>query len=98
MQTPLELVENKIRQHVFAKRIRLTEVFEDFDKLRSGLITATQFRRCAGSALDNGTLKRLSETEYKIVIDHYSNKDTKGVNWHAFVDNIDKGDFFIKTI
>jgi len=33
-----ELVEDKIRQQVFEKRIRIKESFVDYDRLRKGIV------------------------------------------------------------
>ena len=38
-----ELVEDRIRLAALAKRIRTTEFFKDFDKLRTGFITSECF-------------------------------------------------------
>jgi hypothetical protein len=37
-------IENKIRSHVFAMRVRLSDVFSDFDRLRSKHVTASYSR------------------------------------------------------
>lgn len=42
----LKEVEDKIRKAVNARNVRLTEYFKDFDRLRTGFITKTQFDRC----------------------------------------------------
>ncbi|KAJ3210533.1 hypothetical protein HDU82_007937 [Entophlyctis luteolus] len=87
----VESVENKIRAHVFAKRIRLVDLFADFDKLRSGYISAAQFRRCLGGAMERGV--PLTEHEYKMIIDFYkgNTKDTADrIKWVTFTDSIDK--------
>ncbi|XP_073251609.1 uncharacterized protein [Porites lutea] len=42
----LKEVEDKIRKAVHARNVRLTEYFKDFDRLRTGFITKTQFDRC----------------------------------------------------
>lgn len=44
--TSLKDIEDKIRQVVNARKVRLTEYFKDFDRLRTGFITKSQFDRC----------------------------------------------------
>ncbi|KAJ3281298.1 hypothetical protein HDU76_008958, partial [Blyttiomyces sp. JEL0837] len=87
----LESVENKIQANIFAKRIRLNELFADFDRLRTGFVTRAQFRRCVGAAMDKGVVP-LSEGEYQILMDHYKGKGhwAERIKWVSFVDNIDK--------
>ncbi|KAI9346901.1 hypothetical protein BDR26DRAFT_916308 [Obelidium mucronatum] len=90
----VETVENKIRAHIFAKRIRLVDLFADFDKLRSGYITTSQFRRCLGGAMERGVVSApLTDLEYTILMDHYKGQGVDGggrIKWVAFVDSIDK--------
>jgi Ca2+-binding EF-hand superfamily protein len=89
----VELVENKIRAHIFAKRIRLNDLFADFDRLKTGYVTSSQFRRCVGAAMDRGVVSSLAEAEYQAIMEHYQGKNEYAgrVNWSAFVDSIDKG-------
>jgi Ca2+-binding EF-hand superfamily protein len=86
--------ESKFRAHVTAMRIRLVDLFADFDKLRSGYITAAQFRRCIGAAYDKGVVKSLSTEERETIVQHYLVKQ-KGmskwngmVQWRGFVDSV----------
>lgn len=46
--SPLQLkdIEDKIRNIVNSRKVRLTEYFKDFDRLRTGFITKSQFDRC----------------------------------------------------
>ncbi|KAJ3380738.1 hypothetical protein HDU92_005792 [Lobulomyces angularis] len=71
-------------------RVRLRDVFQDFDKLRSGYMTSAQFRRCVSSALDKGVVSPLTESEYSILTKHYFNAEKGGVNWVKFTESIDK--------
>ena len=41
-----EKVEDRIRHAALAKRVRTTEFFKDFDKLRSGYITSKFYGMC----------------------------------------------------
>jgi hypothetical protein len=86
----LDAIENKLRAHIFAMRIRLVDLFADFDKLRSGFITASQFRRCIGAAYDKGVVSNLSQAELDVLVNHYDVKKNGMIKWRAFVDSIDK--------
>jgi hypothetical protein len=44
-QTIIRLAEEKIRIKTIALGLRVTEFFHDFDRLRSGFVTASQFKR-----------------------------------------------------
>ncbi len=44
-QTIIRLAEEKIRVKTIALGLRVTEFFHDFDRLRSGFVTASQFKR-----------------------------------------------------
>lgn len=44
-QTIVRLAEEKIRVKTIALGLRVTEFFHDFDRLRSGYVTASQFKR-----------------------------------------------------
>jgi hypothetical protein len=44
-QTITRLAEEKIRVKTIALGLRVTEFFHDFDRLRSGYVTASQFKR-----------------------------------------------------
>ena len=84
-------VENKFRAHVKAMRIRLVDLFADFDKLRSGYISAAQFRRCIGAAYDKGVVRPLTVDEADLLVQHYLVKKNGMIKWRAFVDSIEKG-------
>jgi hypothetical protein len=44
-RTISRLAEEKIRVKTIALGLRVTEFFHDFDRLRSGFVTASQFKR-----------------------------------------------------
>ncbi|KAJ3046430.1 hypothetical protein HK097_000863, partial [Rhizophlyctis rosea] len=85
----VEQVENKLRAHVFAMRIRTADLFKDFDRLRSGLITAAQFRRGIKAVLDKSVLSSLTERDFEILMEHYDRGD-RMIRWMEFVDSVDK--------
>ena len=44
-QSIIRVAEEKIRVKTIALGLRVTEFFHDFDRLRSGFVTASQFKR-----------------------------------------------------
>lgn len=83
----LRQLEDRLRATVFKNRIRLNEFFKDYDPLRSGFVTQSQFRRC----VDILQLE-LTETEFKTLVDMYGD-ETRGVamvGYLAFCESIDK--------
>ncbi|KAJ3183990.1 hypothetical protein HDU85_001841 [Gaertneriomyces sp. JEL0708] len=85
-----EDVENKLRAFVFAHRIRIAEMFLDFDRLRSGYVTATQFRRCLGGIMHKGVVEPLTEQEFDVLMEKYDAKGNRMIKWTNFVDSIDQ--------
>ncbi|KAJ3162858.1 hypothetical protein HDU86_003833 [Geranomyces michiganensis] len=83
-------VENKLRAHVFSHRIRVADLFADFDRLRSNFVSATQFRRCIGAILHKGVSSPLTEAEVETLMAYYDVKGNKMIKWTSFVDSIDK--------
>ncbi|XP_059802334.1 uncharacterized protein LOC132378963 isoform X1 [Hypanus sabinus] len=82
----IEAVENRIRNTVLAKRIRISEYFGDYDKLCSGYITRSQFLRC----LDQTTGIRLTLEESNALFSKYDLKCNGTINYKLFNDVIDK--------
>lgn len=70
----------------------------DFDRLRSGYVTAAQFRRCIAGVLEKNVISPLTEEEVEVLMRRYSNNDGKGegkggmIKWMEFCDSIDKGE------
>ncbi|KAJ3035330.1 hypothetical protein HDV00_004058 [Rhizophlyctis rosea] len=85
----VEQVENKLRAHVFAMRIRTADLFKDFDRLRSGYITAAQFRRGIRNILDKSVLSGVSEQDFEVLMEWYDRGD-RMIRWMEFVDSVDK--------
>ena len=81
-----ERIEDGIRTIMLTKRVRVTEFFKDFDRLRSGFITETQFQR----GLDQFLGIRLTTTEVKNLIEKYSLHKDGMVNYRVFSDVIDR--------
>lgn len=84
-------VENRLRAHVVMKRVRVNEFFRDFDKLRKGKVTESQFK-----AILSTLNFILTEEEFQQLIDKYQTPDNM-VQYTAFVDSIDQA-FTIKGI
>ena len=74
----------KLRQTCKEQRIRISEFFRDFDKLRSGFITEAQFR----IGLNMGKIV-LSGNEFKQLCDHFKGDKDKQVRWRDFSDCVD---------
>lgn len=70
-QTPVNIkqVEDKVRNAVNAKKVRCSEYFKDFDRLRTGYITKAQFERC----LDQLFKVSLNKLETEALLSRYGN-------------------------
>ncbi|KAJ3015173.1 hypothetical protein HKX48_004754 [Thoreauomyces humboldtii] len=83
-------VENKLRAHVYAHRIRVADLFTDFDHLRSTYVSATQFRRSIGAMLHKGVSSPLTEAEVELLLTHYDVRGNKMIKWTSFCDSINR--------
>ena len=82
----MEDVLARIRQACSQQRIRVGEFFRDFDRLRSGFITAPQFRiglNMAKVAISAQEFEKLCET-FK------APKEGAHIKWREFVDAVDE--------
>jgi hypothetical protein len=78
-------IESRLRSLVLMKRVRISEFFKDFDKLRKGRVTKTQFK-----AILSTLSFTLTDEEYNTLIERYGcPDDALMVNYSAFVDSID---------
>lgn len=76
VESTVAKISDKSRQ----QGIRLREFFRDFDKLRSGNVTSSQFR----SALNMGHIP-IAEKEFQMLCEHY--KSSKGTfHYRSFCD------------
>ena len=76
----------KLRQACKEQRIRISEFFRDFDKLRSGSITEAQFR----IGLNMAKIV-LSGNEFKVLTEHFqSPKEGPHILWKNFSDCVDE--------
>lgn len=78
--------EDRIRALVVMKRIRIEEFFIDFDKLRKGRVTKTQFKSILSQL---GLI--LTDNEYETLATKYQTNDPERFfNYKAFVASINK--------
>jgi Ca2+-binding EF-hand superfamily protein len=75
----------KLRQYCKEQRIRVSEFFRDFDKLRSGFITQSQFR--IGLSMAKITL---SGNEFNMLCEHFQGSGNNQVKWRDFSDAVDE--------
>jgi Ca2+-binding EF-hand superfamily protein len=76
----------KLRQICKEQRIRISEFFRDFDKLRSGFITVAQFR----IGLNMSKIV-LSGAEFKLLCDEFkAPKAGEHIKWREFSDAVDE--------
>ncbi|KAK3798859.1 hypothetical protein RRG08_050238 [Elysia crispata] len=78
-------VEENIRTVAQTKRIRVNEFFQDYDKLRSGFVSAPQFFRCLWQTLS----LKLNEDEERALCLKYGLLDNGKINYKRFCDVID---------
>lgn len=75
----------RVRKECSEKRIRLQEFFRDFDRLRSGNITAAQLRIGMNMAKID-----LSQAEFDYFCDHYKSDKVGKVKWKDLCDDVDQ--------
>ena len=81
-----EDVEDRIRAAVVMKRVRIEEFFRDFDKLRKGRVTRSQFKAILSSMKFS-----LQDEEFEFLADKYATQDPERFfQYTAFVANINK--------
>ena len=80
----IEDILARIRSECKERRIRLGEFMRDFDRLRSGDITISQFR----IALNMGSL-HFSQREFDLLIETFPGKMLNSVAWREFDESIE---------
>ncbi len=81
-----EDVEDRLRASVVEKRVRVEEYFRDFDKLRKGRVTRTQFKSILSQLNYN-----LTDDEFEAIANKYSTNDPERFfKYTEFVANINK--------
>mmetsp|Transcript_44320 Transcript_44320/g.96400 ORF Transcript_44320/g.96400 Transcript_44320/m.96400 type:complete len:507 (-) Transcript_44320:256-1776(-) len=76
---------DQLRHHVWQNRIRMRDMFQDFDPLRGGRVTAAQFRR----VLDLARVP-LTQEEKENVAAAFEVGDRKEVHYFGFCDRVDE--------
>jgi len=77
----------KVQSEVYPKRMRIEEYFRDYDGLRKGQVTQTQFVR-ALNLIMNGA-KRLEPAEIDMLVENYK-KDNSFVQYRDFCAEVEK--------
>ncbi|KAH8865734.1 EF Hand type [Schistosoma japonicum] len=90
-QWPVDVLIDRIRHLILVNRIPLKPWFHDFDQLRSGYVTRSQFERClAAAGLTRLGVHDLTPTQANMLADNYmSSTNPHMVNWIKFVYDID---------
>ncbi|THD24804.1 hypothetical protein D915_004430 [Fasciola hepatica] len=88
---PVDVLLDRIRHLVLVNRVALKPWFTDFDQLRTGQMTRTQFERCLTAAgLSRLHFHDLTPAQIKTLVEAYvSPNDPKMVNWTKFVEDVD---------
>ncbi|XP_060063466.1 uncharacterized protein LOC132543930 [Ylistrum balloti] len=79
-------LEDNIRTLSLTKRIRVTEFFQDFDKLRSGFISDQQFFRCLWLTLG----LQLDDEQANVLRKKYDLKRDQRMHYKSFCEEIEK--------
>lgn len=97
---PVDALIDRIRHLALTYRLPLKPWFQDFDPLRSGQMTPTQFERCLTAAgLTRLHFHDLTPAQIKTLIKAYASpKDPKRVNWAKFVEDVDSGKYIRSMI
>ena len=97
-QSSYENTIARIRSQVYEHRINLSELFHDFDKLRSGTVQINQFKRCIALIMDRAA-NPLNEQDYAILIRRYGTTVNGAylARWCEFQKTIDKKVFKDET-
>jgi len=80
-------IEREISNIVKTRRIRISEFFKDFDRLRSGKISTSQFTRCLNQVFGSARSDDMTPTEEEVLIKKYGDKDNM-VDYRHFTDTI----------
>jgi len=85
-ETTIRLVEEKIRVKTISLGLRVTEFFHDFDRLRSGYVTSSQFKRC----LDTNLRLQFSSDEERLLYSKYDLKHDGTICYREFCNVINR--------
>lgn len=93
--TALNEIFERIRVAVFKNGIRTTEFFRDHDKLRSGIVTESQFK--CGLSLAVGKEAQLSRAEIQKVVEYYRVADDR-VQYREFCQMMENGQYMCTCV
>lgn len=82
----IRVIEEKIRVKTISMGLRVTEFFHDFDRLRSGFVTRSQFKRC----LDTNLRLQLTNEEESLLFYKYDIKRDGNICYRQFCDVINR--------
>ena len=92
-QVHLDDLMARVRHHVLINRLRVIEYFEDYDPLRSGSISKSQFRRGLSQlGLSKLGHHDLTDPQYTVLCILYENPNKRDqVLWTKFLWDIESG-------
>lgn len=93
--TALNEIFERIRVAVFKNGIRTTEFFRDHDKLRSGIVTESQFK--CGLSLAVGKEAQLSRAEIQKVVEYYRVAEDR-VQYREFCQMMENGQYMCTCV
>ncbi|XP_033106808.1 uncharacterized protein LOC117108769 [Anneissia japonica] len=79
-------IEDHIRTAVLSKRVRVSEFFKDYDRLRTGYVTRSRFLRC----LDQSFGIILSPQDENCLLSKYDDNNDGMINYRTFANAIDQ--------
>ena len=91
----LQQLLDRVRVAIYKRRVRSTEFFKDYDKLRSGVVTVNQFM--AALVLAIGKEAQLTETELVKIVNFYKTPDGR-VEYREFCDMLENGRIFSSVV
>uniref|UniRef100_A0A5K3FKT8 EF-hand domain-containing protein n=1 Tax=Mesocestoides corti TaxID=53468 RepID=A0A5K3FKT8_MESCO len=88
---PADVLMSRIRHLVLVNRIQLKKYFEDFDNLRSGRVSRSQFERALSVAgITRVGMHDLTPAQVETLANAYAwTPDPSRVNWRRFVGDVD---------
>ena len=80
-------IEREISGIVKTRRIRISEFFKDFDRLRSGKISAYQFTRCLNQVFGSARSDDMTPDEEQGLVEKYGDENNM-VDYRKFSNTI----------
>lgn len=82
-------IEHEMSAIVGTRRIRISEFFKDFDRLRSGRISTFQFTRCLNQVLGSARSDGMTPAEEEALMAKYIDSDNM-IDYKVFTNNIEQ--------